>query len=67
MKFEESLAKLEGIISDLEKGEIDLEDAIELYDEGLKLQKHCADKLQDASLRIEKIVQKNGEIKLEDA
>jgi len=66
MKFEEALSKLEDIILNLDRGEIDLEEAIELYDKGLNLQKHCANKLRDASLRIEKIVQKNGQIKLEE-
>ena len=66
MKFEEALSKLEDIISNLERGEVDLEHAIALYDEGIKLQKHCADKLQDASLRIKKIVLQNGDIKLEN-
>jgi exodeoxyribonuclease VII small subunit len=65
MKFEESLEKLEKIIAYLDKGEMDLEKAIEYYDEGLKLQKHCEMKLKNASLRVEKIVQNNGVVQLD--
>lgn len=55
MSFEAALSKLEGIVRKLETGEAALEDSIRLYEEGVKLQRHCEDKLKDAEARIDEI------------
>lgn len=39
--FETSLKKLEKIVSDLENGELPLEESIKTFEEGVKLTKHC--------------------------
>jgi exodeoxyribonuclease VII small subunit len=59
MKFEDALKRLEGIVRDLESGEIEIERALSLFEEGTKLVKICAKKL----LKIEKKVEilKKGE------
>jgi len=45
MKFEDALKRLEGIVRDLESGEIEIERALSLFEEGTKLVKICAKKL----------------------
>ena len=60
LSFEDGMKRLEEIINDLESGNVELEHAIELYTEGIKLQEHCENKLNNAKLRVEKIV-KNTE------
>lgn len=55
LSFEAALAKLETIVRKLETGEASLEDSIQLYEEGVKLQRHCEEKLAQAQARIEEI------------
>ncbi|HWA03575.1 MAG TPA: exodeoxyribonuclease VII small subunit [Rhizomicrobium sp.] len=56
MSFESALRELEGIVSRLEQGEVDLEDSIALYERGQALKAHCEKKLKAAEGRLEKIV-----------
>ncbi|MEO0531886.1 MAG: exodeoxyribonuclease VII small subunit [Planctomycetota bacterium] len=51
--FEESLAKLEGIVADLEGGELGLADALARYEEGVGRLKQCHAQLESAERRIE--------------
>jgi len=56
LSFEEALEKLEKIVSQLESGQIKLEDAIKVYEEGVQLKKLCEKKLSDAQMKVEKLV-----------
>lgn len=56
LSFEAALKELEGIVSRLEQGEVDLEDSIVLYERGQALKGHCEKKLKSAESRLEKIV-----------
>ena len=56
LTFEEALKQLEEIVQRLEKGQVDLEDSISIYEKGTALKAHCEAKLRDAEARIEKIV-----------
>ena len=53
MKFEEALKKLEKIVSDLESGNLSLDDSLERYEEGIRLSKLCAKKLEVAKKKVE--------------
>jgi exodeoxyribonuclease VII small subunit len=57
MTFEAALRELEGIVTRLEQGDVDLEDSIVLYERGQALRAHCEQKLKSAESRLEKIVQ----------
>jgi exodeoxyribonuclease VII small subunit len=60
LSFETALKELEGIVSRLEQGQVDLEDSIALYERGQALKAHCERKLKAAESRLEKIVQGSG-------
>ena len=61
LSFEEALLELEEIVGNLEQGANKLDDAIEAYERGTLLKKHCESKLSEAKARIEKItVGSNG-------
>ena len=62
--FEQAITELEKIVKDLESGNASLDESIEKYTEGMKLAKLCGDKLNDATLKINKILKEDG--KLED-
>jgi exodeoxyribonuclease VII small subunit len=65
LTFEAALKELEGIVARLEQGQVDLEDSIVLYERGQALKAHCEAKLKSAETRLEKIVQKTGQIGVE--
>ena len=52
MSFEENMNKPSEIVAELEKGDISLEKAVELYGKGVKLSAQCKEQLQKAQLKI---------------
>ena len=56
MSFEEALRALEGVVRQLESGEVPLDASISLYETGEKLRAACQARLDAASARIERIV-----------
>ena len=55
MTFEEAMQALEGVVSQLERGDVALEASIALYERGAALKAHCAAKLKDAEEKVELI------------
>ena len=62
MKFEDQVRALEKIVSELESGELGLDDAIVKYTEAIKLIDFCEKKLNSATETINKLVEENGKI-----
>ena len=62
ISFEEKIKKLESIVSELESGEVNLDDVIDKYTEAMKLSKECSDKLNEVSDKVNKILNSNGEL-----
>lgn len=67
MSFEEALAELEGIVRQLEAGEVELEKSIAIYERGAALKAHCEARLKSAELKVEQIVQGAGGPTIEPA
>lgn len=55
MTFEKALFDLEEIIAKLEKGELSLEQSIEVYEQGVRLTAFCNKELKNAKLKIEEL------------
>jgi len=53
LKFEDSLARLEQIVSQLETGNLPLEESLRVFEEGVTLARRCARYLEEAEKRIE--------------
>lgn len=65
MKFEEALKKLEKIVEDLEDGNLTLDDSLGKYEEGIKLSKMCAKKLEAAKKKVEILLKsEDGSVEL---
>ena len=60
MNFEEAMKGLEQIAGELEKGNLNLDESVAKFEEGMKLSKICNDILEDAEKRISILI-KNGE------
>ncbi|MEP0390813.1 MAG: exodeoxyribonuclease VII small subunit [Erythrobacter sp.] len=56
MSFEQALTALEEIVTQLERGDVPLDQSIALYERGEVLRAACQDRLDSAQARIEKIV-----------
>ncbi|MFH1189691.1 MAG: exodeoxyribonuclease VII small subunit [Candidatus Omnitrophota bacterium] len=67
MKFEEALKKLEKIVQELEDGDLPLDEACEKYEEGIRLSKACAKKLEQARKRVEILLKnEDGSVELRE-
>lgn len=64
-KFEDCLARLEQIVNELEKGELPLEKALALFEEGVKLSNSCRKELDEAEGQIELLMRQNGKLQPE--
>ena len=64
-KFEESLQRLETIVNELEKGDVPLDRALALFDEGMKLSGSCRKELEDAEGKVEIRLKRNGKLEPE--
>ena len=59
LSFTKSLKKLKEIVEKLDKGDLELEEAVKLYEEGIKLHKKCIEELNNAKLKFEELGKKN--------
>ncbi len=62
MSFEEALAELESIVKKIDTGQENLADAVDSFERGVLLKKHCESMLKNAKLKIEKITNIDGKI-----
>ncbi len=60
LTFEQSMERLNEIVSLLEENEKGLDETIALFEEGLKLVRSCDQKLKQYETKINDIIQKNG-------
>lgn len=52
LSFEESLAELEQIVSELEQGQVSLDDALKQFERGIKLVRQSQTKLETAQQKV---------------
>jgi exodeoxyribonuclease VII small subunit len=60
LSFEEAMDQLEQLVAKLENGDVPLEQAIDLFQEGMKLSHLCSQKLEQVERKIEMLVEENG-------
>ncbi len=63
--FETALTKLEKITTELEAGDLSLENSLKKFDEGIQLVNFCNTKLEDAKSKVEVLLNKNGSMQTE--
>jgi exodeoxyribonuclease VII small subunit len=63
IKFEKAMKRLESIVDELEKGEMDIDKSLEAFEEGIKMSRLCSKKLNEAERKIEQLTKnENGEL-----
>ncbi|HJH28343.1 MAG TPA: exodeoxyribonuclease VII small subunit [Methanosarcinaceae archaeon] len=65
LTFEQSLEELEILVDKLEHGQLTLDESLKTFENGMKLARVCTQKLTKAERRIEKLIEKNGELRKE--
>ena len=63
INFEKALEQLEGIVEDLESGDLSLENSLKSFEKGVKLARQCQEQLSKAELQVQKLIEENGELK----
>ena len=63
INFEKALEELEGIVEDLESGDLSLENSLKSFEKGIKLARQCQEQLSKAELQVQKLIEENGELK----
>ena len=61
--FEESMKKLECIVNELENGNLNLDESVEKFEEGMKIAKQCNTILEDSEKKITILLEEDGELK----
>ena len=62
LSFEELMKRLEEVTNKLEKEELNLDESVALFEEGMNLSKKCNETLENAEKRISILLEKNGEL-----
>jgi len=63
--FEDSMKKLEEIVTELENGNLNLDESVKKFEEGMKVAKQCNTILEGAEKKITILLEKDGELKEE--
>ena len=60
--FEDEMIKLETIVTELEKGDLSLDDSVKKFEEGINISKECNKMLETAEKKISILLENDGEI-----
>ena len=60
--FESALARLEEITTELEDGDLSLENSLKKFDEGIQLADYCNARLREAKSKVEILLKKDGKL-----
>ena len=63
VNFEKALEELESIVEDLESGDLSLENSLNSIEKGIKLARQCQEKLSQAELQVQKLIEEDGDLK----
>ena len=64
--FEEKLTQLKEIVSVIESGDLNLDESLKKFEDGLRLSKECQDILKEAEVKVGKLVKKSGKLEVEE-
>jgi exodeoxyribonuclease VII small subunit len=61
LSFETAIERLEGLVDRLEQGDLELEESLGIFEQGVALSKQCTTKLEAAERRVEQLVRAGSE------
>ena len=67
LKFEKAMKRLEEIVEELEKGDLDIDKSLQIFEEGIRMSRLCSKKLQEAEQKIQKLTRnQKGKLVVEE-
>lgn len=63
--FEHALGELEKLVEQLERGDLPLEKALEMFERGVQLTRHCQSSLKAAQQKVEILLKRSGQTQIE--
>lgn len=66
MNFEENVEQLEKVVQELENGNLNLEDSIKKFEEGMAISKKCNEILEEVEKKITVLIKKDDGVEEED-
>ena len=66
MNFEENVEQLEKVVQELENGNLNLEDSIKKFEEGMAISKKCNEILEEAEKKITVLIKKDHGVEEEN-
>ena len=64
--FEQNLEQLEELVTRMEEGEMNLEDSLKAFEEGVKLTRLCQEKLASAEQKVQSLIDDQGKSVVEE-
>lgn len=64
--FEQALSELEGLVVQLEQGNLPIEEALKAFEQGVRLTRECQTILQQAEQKVQLLTEQDGEIQASD-
>ncbi len=62
LDFEQSLQQLETLVTEMEKGELSLEDSLKAFESGIQLTRECQTRLAEAEQKVQLLVEQQGQL-----
>jgi len=63
-KFEKALEELEGIVKKMEEGNMPLDESLKAFEEGIKLSRFCAERLDEAERKVNILLREDDTLQL---
>jgi exodeoxyribonuclease VII small subunit len=63
-KFEKALERLEGIVKKMEEGDMPLEESLAAFEEGIRLSRFCAEKLDEAERKVNVLLREDDALQV---
>lgn len=60
--FESSLQQLEALVTDMEKGDLSLEESLKAFEAGIKLTRECQSRLSEAEQKVQLLLEEQGQL-----
>ncbi len=61
-KFEEAMRKLEDLLNRMEAGEMSLEESLKAFEEGIRLSRFCAERLDEAERKVDILLKEDEQL-----
>ncbi len=60
--FEQSLQQLEALVTEMEKGDLSLEQSLKAFENGIQLTRECQTRLSEAEQKVEILLEQQGQL-----